>query len=81
MDIAAALGAERLREIMAELFNRSSMVVKRYAGTVDKSLRLRALLARTHGDEAGYRQFADRYRTMANDLGFEGHIAIAEAMQ
>jgi hypothetical protein len=27
-----------------------------------------------------YRQFADRYRTMANDLGFEGHIAIAEAM-
>jgi adenylate cyclase len=43
-------------------------------------LRLRALLARTHGDEAGYRQFADRYRTMADDLGFEGHIAIAEAM-
>ena len=43
-------------------------------------LRLRALLARAHGDEAGYRDFADRYRTMANDLGFEGHIAIAEAM-
>jgi adenylate cyclase len=44
-------------------------------------LRLRALLARTHGDEARYRQFADRYRTMANDLGFEGHMAIAETMQ
>jgi adenylate cyclase len=43
-------------------------------------LRLRALLARAHGDEAIYRDFADRYRIMANDLGFEGHIAIAEAM-
>ena len=42
--------------------------------------RLRALLARAHGDEAGYRKFADRYRTMANDLGFEGHIAIAATM-
>ena len=36
MDIAAAVGAERLREIMAELFDRSSAVVKRYQGTVDK---------------------------------------------
>ena len=36
MDIAAAVGAERLREIMAELFNRSSKVVQRYGGTVDK---------------------------------------------
>jgi class 3 adenylate cyclase len=36
MDIAAAVGAERLREIMTELVNRSSAVVKRYGGTVDK---------------------------------------------
>ena len=36
MDIAAALGAERLREIMAELVDRSSVVVQRYGGTVDK---------------------------------------------
>src|SRR5215210_3136501 len=36
MDIAAALGPERLREVMAELLARSSNVVKRYAGTVDK---------------------------------------------
>ncbi len=43
-------------------------------------LRLRALLAWAHGDEVRYREFADRYRTMANDLGFEGHMAIAEAM-
>ena len=43
-------------------------------------LRLRALLARARGDDAGYRPFAKRYRAMANHLGFEGHMAIAEAM-
>ncbi len=36
MDIAAAVGAERLREIMAELVERCAAVVKRYGGTVDK---------------------------------------------
>src|ERR1700751_2327746 len=36
MDIAAALGPERLREIMAELADRCAAVVKRYGGTVDK---------------------------------------------
>jgi adenylate cyclase len=37
MDIAAALGSERLREIMAELADRCAAVVKRYGGTVDNS--------------------------------------------
>jgi class 3 adenylate cyclase len=36
MDIAAVVGAERLREIMAELVDRASAVVQRYGGTVDK---------------------------------------------
>jgi adenylate cyclase len=36
MDIAAAVGAERLREIMTELVNCASSVVQRYGGTVDK---------------------------------------------
>jgi adenylate cyclase len=36
MDIAATVGAERLREIMAELVNITTAVVKRYGGTVDK---------------------------------------------
>jgi class 3 adenylate cyclase len=44
-------------------------------------LRLRALLARAHGDAAAYADFRDRYRDMATSLGFEGHIAWAEAMQ
>ena len=36
MDIAAAVGAERLREIMTELVNCAGSVVQRYGGTVDK---------------------------------------------
>ena len=36
MDIAAAVGAERLREIMAELVGRSAAVVQRYGGTMEK---------------------------------------------
>ena len=36
MRLAAALDAERLREIMNELFNRAAAVVQRYQGTVDK---------------------------------------------
>ena len=43
-------------------------------------LRMRALLERAHGDEIGYREFADKYRKMANELGFEGHMAIAATM-
>ena len=43
-------------------------------------LRLRALLARAHGDAAAYADFRDRYRDMAKTLGFQGHIAWAEAM-
>jgi class 3 adenylate cyclase len=36
MDIAAAVGAERLREIMADLADRCAAVVQRFGGTVDK---------------------------------------------
>jgi adenylate cyclase len=36
MDIAAAVGPERVREIMADLVDRASAVVQRYGGTVDK---------------------------------------------
>jgi hypothetical protein len=43
-------------------------------------LRLRALLARSRGDDAAYAHYRDRYRDMAKTLGFEGHIAWAEAM-
>src|SRR5271168_2033659 len=36
MDIASAVGAERLREIMVELADRCAAVVQRYGGMVDK---------------------------------------------
>jgi hypothetical protein len=42
---------------------------------------MRALLARTHGDEGGYREFRTRYGDMTTSLGVEGHMAMAEAMQ
>jgi len=43
-------------------------------------LRLRTLLARARGDDVDYRALASRYRATAKLLGFEGHIAWAEAM-
>jgi hypothetical protein len=43
-------------------------------------LRLRALLARARGDGTTYADFKNRYRDMAKTLGFEEHIAWAEAM-
>jgi adenylate cyclase len=43
-------------------------------------LRAQTLVARAQGDDAAYRALRDSYRTMANELGFEGHMAMAEAM-
>jgi adenylate cyclase len=43
-------------------------------------LRLRALVARACGEEATYRQYRDRYRALAYRIGFEEHMAMADAM-
>jgi hypothetical protein len=43
-------------------------------------LRLHALLARANGDDEAYRELKERYRDMATSLGFEVHMAWAEAM-
>ncbi len=43
-------------------------------------LRLRALLSGARGDNVAYRDLVGRYHTMAESLGFEGHIAWAKAM-
>ena len=43
-------------------------------------LRLRARLARGHMDEPSYRDYRERYRDMANSLGYEGHMKWAEPM-
>jgi class 3 adenylate cyclase len=71
-DVAEAEAAiERLAEAPAD----EGLVVREI-----RLLRLQALLARAHGDDARYREYRDRYRDMAKTLGFEGHIAWAEAM-
>ncbi len=44
-------------------------------------LRLEALLARARSNDGPYRDFRDRYRKIANEIGFEGHMAWAEAMR
>jgi hypothetical protein len=44
-------------------------------------LRLCALLARTRGPTARYRDLVERYRTVATSLGYERHLAWAEAMK
>ena len=36
MDIASAVGAERMREIMADLADRCAAILQRYGGTLDK---------------------------------------------
>jgi adenylate cyclase len=43
-------------------------------------LRLRALLARAHGDESGYQEFLQRFRDKAQETIFVGYLAQAEAM-
>jgi adenylate cyclase len=43
-------------------------------------LRMRALLARAQGDDEAYRGYRDRYRKMANDLDFQGHMRWAEEL-
>ena len=43
-------------------------------------LRMRDQLAHAHGDDAAYRDYCDRYREMANSVGYEGHVAWAKEM-
>jgi len=43
-------------------------------------LRTRTLHAKALGDDGTYGSLRDRYRKMAIELGFDGHMAMAEAM-
>ena len=44
-------------------------------------LRMRAWESQARGDDTAYREYRDRYREMANSLGFEGHIKWAAEME
>lgn len=71
-DIAAAeLAVDRLAAVPTE----PEFVLHELA-----VLRLRALLARAHGDAAGYAQFRERFRDKAVQASFEGCLAQAEAL-
>jgi hypothetical protein len=47
---------------------------------IEAPSRRRLVEAPRIGTQAAYRDDRDRYRDMASTLGFEGHIAWAEAM-
>jgi adenylate cyclase len=38
------------------------------------------MMARARGDDTTYRDLRDEYRKIAAELGFEGHMSWAEAM-
>ena len=42
-------------------------------------LRMRALLSRARGEAGAYYDYRARHRAMAAHLGFEGHLAWADA--
>ena len=63
---------ERLAGTMAEIADGRSREIF--------VLRLEVLLAEARGDDAAYRDFRDRYRAMANNLGYEGHMKWAAEM-
>jgi adenylate cyclase len=86
---ATALLAETLldRSADGDVAEAEAVIARLAAVPADRSvlrevwlLRLRALLARAHGDDAAYADLRDRYRDMAKSLGFEGHMKWAEAM-
>jgi hypothetical protein len=67
-----------------DLDEAESAIARLAAARTDEGLVLREVsLLRLHallGDDASYREYRDRYRALATSLGFEGHMAWAEAM-
>ena len=67
----AAIEIERLSRMGAEREWRSREI---------SALRLRVLLAQARGDDTAYGELRNRYREMANELGFHGHMQWAAEM-
>jgi hypothetical protein len=75
-------GAEGdLTEAQAEFDTLANLMADRASAMPSITLlRLRVLLARAYGNDVAYRDYRDRYRAMAESLGFDGHLAWAKAM-
>jgi class 3 adenylate cyclase len=78
LDHGAASGVVESEAAIARLA--AAPVDERFVLREITLLRLRALLARARGDDVAYRDLVSRYRAIAESLGFEGHIAWAQAM-
>ena len=71
---------EDIAEADATIGRLTAVFADGWAGPDILLVRLRALLARAQGNDNAYRDYRDRYRKMANELGFEGHMQWAEEM-
>ncbi len=69
-----------LREADQQMAWLSTVVADGFGAPQITLLKLRSLAALAHGDHAAHRDLVNRYRAMAELLGFEGHRAWAEAM-
>jgi hypothetical protein len=87
--IATSILVETLLEAGSDgHLSEAEMAIDRLAAAVEEHqpirditvLRLRTLLAKARKGDAAYRDLRERYRAMANSLGYEGHIAWAEEM-
>ncbi|MGZ4564924.1 MAG: hypothetical protein ACXVX6_15505, partial [Mycobacterium sp.] len=79
----AALPTKFSRGEMTEVVRLAQRTIDLANGDATKGnlvIGLRAAEARARGDELAYRDYRDRYRAMADSLGFEGHIAWEQAM-
>jgi class 3 adenylate cyclase len=73
--------ADDLAEAEAELDRLANICADRGSATTDiMLLRLRALQSRARGDDVAFGDLASRYRTMAESLGFDGHVESATTM-
>jgi hypothetical protein len=73
--------ADDLAEAEAEIDRLANLCADRGSATTDiMLLRLRALQSRARGDDVAFGDLASRYRTMAESLGFDGHVESATTM-
>lgn len=75
-------GADDIREAAEHIDGLAAMPIDPgFVSNEIQVLRMRARLAKVRGDDAGYRDFVERYRAMAVSLDLPGHLEIADVMR